>query len=360
LRTESLTDAGDVDSAPMRRSCSAVVLALFLASAQVVAAEGEPIHLEYRAFDRCPDESAFEAQVRAHTPRVSFAEAAARTFEVRIDAGTASVVGRLVVRRADHVEGTRQIRAPSCDEAAEALALMVALAVDPSAVLIAPVAKRAGDAGPPPNAGPETSNAPPPPPVTMDTGSTAREVEVPRAVAEPGARRTLYVGMDVAVATDVMPSATVGLSPYAGWSANRRGFIEPGVRLAFVHGSSATAAAAGGTASFEWNVGRADGCLLSWPGGSARLLACGRAEAGVLDASGADVSSPRGATRGWLSAGPLLRFEWTIVSTLFLDADAAAMFHITDNRFYFSPDATIYVVPVAGLEAATGLGLHFL
>jgi hypothetical protein len=36
------------------------------------------------------------------------------------------------------------------------------------------------------------------------------------------------------------------------------------------------------------------------------------------------------------------------------------MLHVTDDRFYFGPDATVYDVPLVGVEAAAGLGVHFL
>jgi len=35
------------------------------------------------------------------------------------------------------------------------------------------------------------------------------------------------------------------------------------------------------------------------------------------------------------------------------------MIHVTEDRFYFRPDTTVYQVPVAGLETGGGLGVHF-
>jgi hypothetical protein len=34
--------------------------------------------------------------------------------------------------------------------------------------------------------------------------------------------------------------------------------------------------------------------------------------------------------------------------------------HATTDTFYFVPDTTIYPVPLLGLDASAGLGVHFL
>ena len=115
----------------------AVVVAAVTA-ASVAAAdddEGERIRLEYRAAVGCPDQASFEAAARSRKAPLLFVhQGQARTFDVRIEAGP-PFTGRLVLRRGDVVEGTREVHAGSCAEVADALSLMVQLAVDPSALL---------------------------------------------------------------------------------------------------------------------------------------------------------------------------------------------------------------------------------
>jgi hypothetical protein len=346
----------------------ATAVALAFVAAPALAAESESIRLDYRAPEGCPDQVMFEAAVRAHTPQVSFVkQGEVRACDVRIDAGVPTT-GRLVVRRDGRIEGSRQLEAASCAEAADALALMVALAVDPTALLPPPTAESAAapaglsSSPAPAPTGAATRSPPSSPPETLRPYSASQSGAEPLApvVMPSGLPHTFYLGAAASVVTNVAPSAIVAAAPYGGWRGTRRRWTEPEVRVALVRGSSATFAVAGGTASFTWTVGQADGCLLSWPEGPARVLACARLEAGVLEGTGSGVAFARSADRGWLSAGPLLRFEWTAVAALFFDADVAAMVHVTDDRFYFAPDATIYTVPVGGLEAALGLGIHFL
>jgi hypothetical protein len=347
----------------------AVAAAVTVAS--VAAAEdGERVRLEYAAVEGCPDQVSFEAQVRSLKAPVLFVDQGqSRTVDVRIGAGP-PFTGRLVVRRGDVVEGTREVSAASCAEAVDALSLMVQLAVDPSAGLNPSASPTAPAPVPSDNASASTNEpasiapqpiAPPPaPPPPPSAAPTTRPIEAPH----PGFRggfRTLYVGGDMAIATAVLPRALFAPSPYFGWRLPAgHGVLEPGLRLAFVYGTSGEINAAGGAAKFTWAVGRVDGCVLSWPPGPAHLLACARLEAGALTGTATIVPGAHSSTSGWLAAGPLLRAEWAPVAPLFFDADIAAMLHITDDRFYFAPNSTVYTVPFGGLDAAAGLGVHFL
>ena len=184
---------------------------------------------------------------------------------------------------------------------------------------------------------------------------------LPLALVPTRLPRTFYVGSDVALCHGGVAANHVSpLSPYAGWRSASDGVFAMGVRVAFLYGTTGSVEAAGGAASFTWVVGRVDGCGLSWPPGPAHLLACVRVEAGTLEGAGTLVPAAQSRTRGWLAAGPLLRAEWMPIGTIFLDADVAAMAHVTHDRFYFPPDSTVYAVPLGGLEAAGGLGVHFL
>jgi hypothetical protein len=290
-----------------------------------------------------------------------------------MDAGPV-VTGRLVVRRGERVEGVRSMQAQTCSEAAEALALMVALAFDPSLLLDVAASVEPSPSAPAPVASapsppleatvePAVTEAPPPPPAAVRSRaspSAARDAATPSAASAPVAPQTFYLGTDVAVASNVSPDLLVGLSPYVGWHSGQRGWFQPGARLAFLRGSSGSIAAAGGTATLVWNVGRADACLLSWPGLPVHVVACARIEAGTLEGDATRITAAQSSTRAWLATGPLVRVEWSAIGSLFLDAEAAAMFHVTDDRFYFAPDATIDAVPVWGPEVGGGVGVHFL
>lgn len=302
------------------RQATLLVTAALMGAASASAAddEPEPIHLEYSAPSDCPDGASFEGRVRALTSRARFdvARPGERRFDVHIEAGT-PVRGALVVARGDSVEGRRVVEADRCSDVDDALALMVALAIDPQASLL-----------------------------PADAGSAAPPESTPLP-AEPASARPA-----------VQPTPLPPAPPLAHESATAaRGESRPGP----VH-ARGSVDAAGGAASFTWTVGRLDGCGLAWPppGASAHLLACARLEAGALDAVGSGIVGARDSTRTWLAMGPLLRVEWAILGPLYVDADVAPMFRVTADRFYFAPDNTINEVPYVGLDASVGVGVHFL
>jgi hypothetical protein len=165
---------------------------------------------------------------------------------------------------------------------------------------------------------------------------------------------SVSLGADLALAVGTAPSTLVGASPHVGWRSSGA-TVGLSVRLGFLHATTQD-----GSAAFAWTVGRADGCSTLWPTRPARLSACARIETGALDATGLDVVAPRSQSRAWLSAGPLLRAEWTFAAPMFVEADFAAMFHVTADRFYFLPDTTVYQVPLVGLGGSAGVGVTFL
>ena len=85
----------------------------------------------YRAPARCPDASAFAERVRARQrPAQGARPPTARRLEVRIEQRAGRAIGQLRVLGADGALTRRSIEAATCDEAADALALIAALTLD--------------------------------------------------------------------------------------------------------------------------------------------------------------------------------------------------------------------------------------
>lgn len=354
----------------MRRAallCLACPTAVFVAAASASADDtGEPIRLDYTAASDCPDLQAFEASVRSRTTRARFVEEGqSRTFQVSIHDGS-HPAGQLVVHRGDAIEGARSVTGSSCAQVADAMALVVALAIDPSALAgAAPAAPPSASSSSPETSPADTSPPSPssatPSPPPQAAAPTAMEPESPSTPGRSEKRpHTLFIGADADITGGVAPSALVSVEPLLGWRSPGRGLIAPSFRASFLHTSSGAFEASGGSASFTWTAGRLDGCLLSWPPSPAHLLACARLEGGVLDASSSDVPGAHSAERGWFAAGAVIRAEWEFLGTLFVEADVAPMVRLTTDRFLLLPDATIYQVPPVGLGAEAGLGVHFL
>jgi len=169
------------------------------------------------------------------------------------------------------------------------------------------------------------------------------------------ARALAFFGADFAMASGVAPGALMNVSPFIGWRSPSSAALAPAFRLSLLRANE-TADVPGGSAWFLWTVGRLDSCILSWPPERVRFQACARIEAGTLQAYG-----PNGeTTRGWFSAGPVVRAEWFLISPLFVEVEGAAMVHVTGNEFTFAPGVIAYEVPLVGFETSAGVGVHFL
>jgi hypothetical protein len=352
-----------------------LALALFATATPAFAAEEsvERIRLNYSASAGCPAQGEFEARVRARTGRAQFApdDKDARVFDVHLSAGTPAR-GRISVHRAGSIEGTRDFRADTCSDVADALSFVVALAVDP-AMLTAPPPPPPPPPEPVPQPPPEPAPAPAPEPALEPAPAPerARALEPapalerapalePAPVPAPSLRRTLFLGTDAAVSSGTVPNALVAVTPFVGWQFASADVVAFSARLALSRGATDTVSAPSGSAAFSWTVGQLDGCAIAWPRSVLRLTACVRVEGGALDAAGLEIAAPKSQARGWLAAGLVAGGRWSLAGPMFLEAQFAAMVHAFADRFYFLPDTTVYQVPRFGLCGSAGVGVYFL
>jgi hypothetical protein len=379
-------------SARAKHSCivAAIGAALLAAGrAEVASADdaGEPIHLEYRAGAGCPGEEAFVARVHARMARVRLVGAAegARTFTVELSNAREHPSGSVTVTGRARSEGARRLQADTCDEVADALALMVVLAIDPGALSApeaSPATPSAIDAGAPAlldAAAPLDASSPLDASTPLDRwvgpdAATAPSSPVPPAISPaptdstPAALSTrprhFFGGGDFAIATGVTPSALFTGAPFIGWRMTEGSLLGASVRVAFLRVGTGTVTVVDGGADFTWTVGRVDGCALLWPSRSLRLGACARVEAGVLEVVGKDVPAPRTWNSPWVAVGTLARLEWSFFGPLVLDVEAGPSFHVSAEEFYFEPygrnGTSGYTVPYVGFVSEAGVGIHFL
>jgi hypothetical protein len=315
--------------------------------------------------------------------------------------------GSVTVMNGPHSGGTRRLDADTCDDVADALALMVALALDPHALRAASPAPALLDAGaaststPDLNAAPASdssrhvlsasapgsldssvvdasapdgsaldaslpdssaaSSPPLPPPILLE-GPAPPDI-VSRDAPPPPPPRHFFSGADFALATDVTPHPLFSVAPYVGYRSTRPalfGLFAPSVRLSFARAVTGAIAAGQGAADFTWTVGRLDGCAILSPDQALRIGACVRVEAGVLEVSGQQVFPVQTQRSAWLAPGVLARLEWSFFGPFFVDASGGSSFRIFLNRFVFLPDTSVYEVPPVGFFAEAGFGVHFL
>jgi hypothetical protein len=355
-------------------------IAVILSGASSVFAQdrAEPIRLDYRASSGCPDEAGFLARIRARTvqARAALPGEHARTFIVTLETG-ASPWGQVAVVGADGPPHPRRVEAGTCGEVADALALVVALAVDPRS--LPGSAEAAGGDQPqttataaPTPAATATAEPPVPPPQQAALRPTRPAEAEPRPPVTPVERPSptvssgvgaLSIGADVSMSTGASPHVLASVSPFVGLRTRTRSVFEPSARLAFFRAGTPPLAAAGADAAFTWTVGRVDLCPFDLGRSAIQVATCVRAEAGELDVAASHITPALTKRRVWFAAGPLVRAEWSFYRWGFLDLELGALFRVTNDRFYFVPDSpssTVYQVPLVGVSAGTGLGVRFL
>ncbi len=306
----------------------------------------EAIRISYRASGACPDAPAFTARVRIRSTHLRLAQPGenARTFDISLDDGSPAS-GTVGVVDGEQREGVRRVRAETCEQVADAIALVVALAINPGG----PSRSSAESAAP--DEGPRDVPSPTPPPRT--------EIAAQRRWSErPPAGSAIFAGADFGLAGGVTPQMLASVSPYVGWQSTAEGLVAPELRLALVRSVSA-APVLNGEASFVWTAGRLDGCPVALRAAALRFAPCTRIEAGAIQVETTGVEAPRSRLRGWFAAGLVGGVQWAVVDSLFAEAEFAALLRATDDRFVVLPNSVVDQVPLVGLSAALGLGARF-
>jgi hypothetical protein len=256
---------------------------------------------------------------------------------------------------------TERVAGSTCDEVIDALALVLALAIDPEAASPTP---------PTPTKPARTESAQPtraPPPIAVD----ARAPSGPRwslaaafragvtGAVTPVALPTLGASVEVAVATSVFASAP---SRRSGLRTSPS-IIAPSVSAFLRHGAAHDLVAPlASTVSFDWTSGGLQLCALRLTLNSLELrLPCVEGEAGVLRAVGGNLVTPGEASRAWVDVGASVGLRWTPFSPIFVLVDGGALFPLTRDRFHIDgPDVTVHDVPPAAGRVEGALGVRFL
>jgi hypothetical protein len=332
----------------------------------------------YEATAGCPSRTDFEDRLWSRMPAHESASISPRRIEARLQRSGTRVAGSVVLTDASGAVTTRRIVAASCSEAVDALALIVALTVDPMEAhggtpppqedgATAPGAAGAthgdrGDATP----GETKTNAPAPtsvPKPPVDTGRSpppappVSGVQESSAAVAPSSRRSRFgVSASFLVASGVVPGASPGgeVAVVASTSGVPALSLRFGGRLV----ASAGTASDEGEASFSWWSGFAGGCLGSDASAALVLSGCAVYELGRLGAGGSRTENPSSSGTMWQALGPELRFEWVFAAPFALNAGVAGMFPLRAERFWLGNDV-VFRVPPAGIRAEIGAVVRF-
>ena len=315
----------------------AIVMLAFVApwraSAQTAAAdtasEAVIYALEYDAPAECPDEGELVARVKRRSQRASRVASGA-PVSVRITVSDSPPRGILHYAESG-VEAQREVEGADCDEVVTALALVLALLLDPDG---------------------EAASVKPPPRVQPRPSAPERRLSpVEPAPASP----RLTLGVRGGAARGVAD----GFVPYIGVSGGALfgsgGLLAPSVRLDVLF-ARGTADNSSGTAELELFVARAAVCAVALPDAIASPRACATFDGGRLAAQGARVSTPRSAAVAWYGPGAQLGLGVSPMQRLTLSAEAGATVTLVRDSFFFQPEDEVHRIP--SIASYLGLALE--
>jgi hypothetical protein len=312
--------------------------------ARAAAAE-EIVELRYSAPPGCPTREAAIELIRERTPAVRFVAGAHRVFEVRVAAGERGYTGSLVV----DATAAKQLAAARCDDLVTALALVIALAIDPTAAAAAAHEPAAADASAAATGAAATGAAATGAGATAATGATTTAT----AAAAPPRAWTLDGAIAGAVGAGVTPDPLL-----AGAIAVRASRQRFAAELALVAGRDSTRTA-DARASFTRVVARPAACRLVTRR-RLELGGCGHAELGLVHATGDDIINGRALVRLWAAVGAHGVLRWPAPpSRGFAQLQLGLAVPVTRDRYRFMPGIVIYETAPATGWLGLGLGLRF-
>jgi len=294
-----------------------------IGSGEAHAAEPETpevVRLRYSATTECPSEVAFSGEVKARIrkPVTWTATLPARDITVTIQVANDRARGDLDIVETSGERTARSIAADTCAEVASGLALVVALALDPNA-RTEPLAQ---------------STAPPPSPAAPPLPA---KVEPPRPVRERPVR--FFAGLAGGVGGGYAPVANIVAGALLGVRLETDSAFAPSLYLTPSWGKTGVTGPEAAEAKFSWLLVRIDACPLRFRAStSLAFWGCASSELGNVNARGTAIANPDEQDRLWADLGPGLRGRLALGSW-FLDVGGAALFTLTQHRFFFAPDS---------------------
>jgi hypothetical protein len=344
-----------------------MALLLLVATAYPVraGAEAEHIRVQYAAPKKCPDGAAFIRALRQRTDRFQLASGAeqARVFVVSITAAESLVLGRLEIQGPGAEVSLRDVSGKTCDEVMAALALMTALAIDPSALAAAAPATRAPSPAASADSGDLARSRPDRP--SSEAVPVAAVPAAPSAAASPGWQWS--VGAQGGASLRLSPTAGLGALLFVEAAAPGASALGPVLRAGLFVNQSEVTVASGAGAKFQWAAALLEGCplRLGTTHGRLALHACLACHVGVLRGQGRDLDRPEASTNLWTDLGPVARLRATISPRFFLEAQGMLAFPLRRVTYEMhdggpsAPPTRVFAVPLYGALIGIGVGYGF-
>jgi hypothetical protein len=350
----------------VRPSFVACALAVLGGGATAAEAQAEPpkaIALDYGAAAGCPDRAAFVGMIAARTElaRIDGEEPTVRLVIAIEPRARGGATGHLRLASPERTI-TRTVEGDACEEVANALALITALAVDPSprAIEASPAPPPADSSPAEPAAGPieQPSPAAPPPIIPLRTPwrPPPRADRAPAGPAGPGVDASLGAAFALDVGPAKLPlvggavSLEIRMLTRIAWSLRGSGVFETSPTFDF----------GGLDADFSLLRGRLDGCVYRFhPVRAFSLWPCALAEAGAMEGSLLRHEPPRASesTTPWGALGVFARAELAPANGITFELDVGPSFPLRPAKYLFG-SKVLYDTPPAELSLALGLMLR--
>jgi len=362
---------------------SATLGALFVLTfcGLAAAAPDDPtisIRLELKSSSGCATSSALMARVRARAPRIRFVEDGGvpivRASFQALPSG--KVVSEVSVAAPDVDLPERQLQASSCVDALDAVALIIAISIDPESATLtiedndanrrerasrngAASTTSAGSAagakgeGPSGNTVPAVSKAPKEPEKAANT--------TPSGGTQRGQKDRATTRLGAQIAGEALFGPTPGVLPgvalYLSAGLDRTTAWSPFVALGALHAFGDHTVQNRGTAGFALDALSLDGCPLRWVAGAVEARACASALLGQLSAHGSDTRNAASTARIFAASGASTLVTFRIHPSLELSLRAGADVNFVRDSFEFAPVIFHTVAPVT-FFTSLGLGVR--
>jgi hypothetical protein len=296
--------------------------------------------------DVCGDASGFSARVMQRTSAVRFVDGGERvSVRLSIERRATGLDARVRIEGRGRAPIVRRIDSPDCDDALDALALVVAISIEgrparaagakaprhraprsePPAVeppAVEPPASAAAESAPPPESppGPEptppeptppvaaepVAAPPPPPPAAAPAAAPLRVAASPEAGTAPASEIDVGAGLSATAAFGVAPDPLIGARIWVSAAWDRHDLWSPEVALSFTHTQREGVAELRGDVDFELNAVSLGLCPLRVGSDVVHVRPCAVGSIGELASDGHATFEAEGATRPWADLGGAL------------------------------------------------------
>lgn len=358
---------------PTTRRWLGVVMLLGRVAHAAAQSPPEPVrvHVSVEADPQCATPATIAAQVRKRSQRIELVGDTSDVPHLRVAIGAGEGrdrVAELVLSWPDGRRAERRLSAASCAAAVDALALVVAMTLDPAAFRQEEARAETGATPGGTGSGAETETAAGSETASEwgsepDTGSGAGSSTATAAASDTDTPSPLSfahfaLGANAHLLSSPSPHAMPGAGLYARLIFTGSGLWSPALGLQLVHAWADGLAEPGGNADFALDLAELDVCPLGAQVAAFTAHACLASAIGRLSASGSKSYASQGHDELWASLGGALLASVRLASWLELQAGFGLAAPVRRYGFAFEPDV-FYRVPKLGLEGHLGAGVRF-